>query len=73
MQYRCYEVQVLLSHFHGRMQKAGISCPKPLVLKKHVLVMSFIGRDQNPAPKLKDAPLSPHQMVTAYEQCVQVC
>ena len=29
--------------------------PDAVVLKKHVLVMSFIGEDGRPAPKLKDA------------------
>lgn len=40
------------------MQNAGIPCPQVVILKKHVLVMSFIGQDQVPAPKLKDVTLS---------------
>ena len=55
-----------------RMKKAGIACPSVALLKKHILVMSFIGKDQQPAPKLKDAVLSPRQLQLAYEQCVQV-
>ena len=54
------------------MQKAGIPCPTVALLKKHILVMSFIGKDQKPAPKLKDAVLSSRQLQQAYEQCVQV-
>ena len=54
------------------MKKAGIACPTVALLKKHILVMSFIGKDQQPAPKLKDAVLSPRQLQLAYEQCVQV-
>ena len=34
--------------------------------------MSFIGKNQQPAPKLKDAVLSPRQLQQAYQQCVQV-
>lgn len=54
------------------MQKAGIACPTVALLKKHILVMSFIGKNQQPAPKLKDAVLSPRQLQLAYEQCIQV-
>jgi len=56
----------------SRMQKAGISCPSVLLLKKHVLVMSFIGKDMKAAPKLKDAVLSSNQMKLAYEQCIEM-
>ena len=55
-----------------RMQKAGIPCPTVALLKKHILVMSFIGKDQKPTPKLKDAVLSSRQLQQAYQQCVQV-
>jgi len=41
-------------------------------LKKHILVMSFIGKDQKPAPKLKDAVLSSRQLQQAYKECVEV-
>lgn len=56
----------------SRMKKAGIACPTVALLKKHILVMSFIGKDQQPAPKLKDAVLSARQLQLAYEQCVQM-
>lgn len=35
--------------------------------------MSFIGTDQKPAPKLKEAKLSRDQLQQAYTQCIQVC
>ena len=54
------------------MRKAGIPCPTVALLKKHILVMSFIGKDQKPAPKLKDVVLSSRQLQQAYEQCVEV-
>ncbi|KXJ27641.1 serine/threonine-protein kinase RIO3 [Exaiptasia diaphana] len=56
----------------SRMQKAGISCPSVVLLKKHILVMSFVGRDMKAAPKLKDAVLSSNQMKLAYEQTVEM-
>ncbi|XP_068737614.1 serine/threonine-protein kinase RIO3-like [Montipora capricornis] len=56
----------------SRMQKAGIPCPTVALLKKHILIMSFIGKDQKPAPKLKDAVLSSHQLQQAYQQCVEI-
>lgn len=56
----------------SRMQKAGIPCPTVALLKKHILVMSFIGKDQKPAPKLKDAVLSSRQLRQAYQQCVEI-
>ena len=54
------------------MKKAGIPCPSVALLKKHILIMSFIGKNQQPAPKLKDAFLSSRQLQQAYQQCVQV-
>uniref|UniRef100_A0A4W3H2P0 Serine/threonine-protein kinase RIO3 n=1 Tax=Callorhinchus milii TaxID=7868 RepID=A0A4W3H2P0_CALMI len=55
-----------------RMQKAGICCPEVVVLKKHVLVMSFIGQDQVPAPKLKDVKLNSEDMKLAYFQVLDM-
>lgn len=55
-----------------RMQNAGIPCPQVVILKKHVLVMSFIGQDQVPAPKLKDVTLSSEDMKKAYYQILNV-
>lgn len=36
-----------------RMHNVGLPVPKPRVLKSHVLLMDFIGKDGWPAPKLK--------------------
>ena len=41
-----------------KMLKNGVRVPEAVLLKKHVLVMTFIGHDGRPAPKLKDAQLS---------------
>ena len=56
-----------------RMFKAGIPCPEVVLLKKHVLVMSFVGENHQAAPKLKNAILSNSQKVLAYEQVRQYC
>ncbi|XP_013878072.1 serine/threonine-protein kinase RIO3 [Austrofundulus limnaeus] len=59
-------------HNLARMKKAGVPCPEVVLLKKHVLVMSFIGKDHVPAPKLKDVTLGPEDMKTAYHQVLQM-
>ena len=55
------------------MTKHGIPCPRVIQLRKHVLLMSFIGRDRVAAPKLKDAKLSTADLQIAYDQILQVC
>ena len=37
-------------------QKAKVRVPKPIAIKKNVLIMKFIGKDGNPAPELKELP-----------------
>ena len=37
-----------------------------------MLIMSFIGEDQRPALKVKEAGLNPDQMNSAYHQCIEV-
>ncbi|XP_066921115.1 serine/threonine-protein kinase RIO3-like [Clytia hemisphaerica] len=56
----------------NRMQEAGIPCPKVVCLRKHILVMTFVGADQKPAPKLKDAILSRRELESAYSQCTEM-
>eukprot|EP00730_Choanoeca_flexa_P017058 TRINITY_DN8165_c0_g1_i1.p1 TRINITY_DN8165_c0_g1~~TRINITY_DN8165_c0_g1_i1.p1 ORF type:complete len:702 (+),score=202.80 TRINITY_DN8165_c0_g1_i1:85-2190(+) len=46
-----------------RMEREGLACPKVIMQRQHVLVMSLIGNKYGPAPKLKElveppAPLS---------------
>ena len=55
-----------------RLSEGGVKCPEVVLLKKHVLIMSFIGRDMKPAPKLKEVRLSVDKMKSAYQQCVKV-
>jgi len=54
-----------------RMKKYSIPCPEVFLLKKHVLVMKFIGEDNVPAPKLKDANLTSNMISSALDQCLK--
>ncbi|XP_071142931.1 serine/threonine-protein kinase RIO3-like isoform X2 [Mytilus edulis] len=56
----------------NRLKKFGVPCPHVQVLKKHVLVMSFIGKDMQPAPKLKTVKLSTQDMQDAFEQTMKI-
>ncbi|CAH0563539.1 unnamed protein product [Brassicogethes aeneus] len=54
-----------------RLKRAGIPCPDVVELKKHVLVMSFIGENHRAAPKLKDTKLTDAEYIVAYEQIIE--
>ncbi|KAM6918425.1 serine/threonine-protein kinase RIO1 isoform 2-T2 [Xenentodon cancila] len=54
-----------------RLQTAGIPSPEPLLLRSHVLLMSFIGKDNMPAPSLKNASFSESKARELYLQVVQ--
>ncbi|XP_063779178.1 serine/threonine-protein kinase RIO1 [Pseudophryne corroboree] len=41
-----------------RLNTASIPCPEPIMLRSHVLVMGFIGKNEMPAPLLKNVQLS---------------
>ena len=53
-----------------RLYNAGIPCPQPVLLKSHVLLMSFLGVNGWPSPKLKDAPISESKARELYYDCV---
>ena len=53
-----------------RLSSAGIPCPTPHLLKSHVLVMDFLGKDGWCAERLKEVSLSPEQTVECY---VTIC
>ena len=59
-------------HNLNRIRRAGLPCPEVVCLKKHVLVMKFIGQDGKPAPTLKEALLSSAQVQKAYEDTVGI-
>ncbi|CAJ1073216.1 serine/threonine-protein kinase RIO1 [Xyrichtys novacula] len=54
-----------------RLQMAGIPSPEPLLLRSHVLLMSFIGKENMPAPLLKNATLSESKARELYLQVLQ--
>ncbi|XP_036375041.1 serine/threonine-protein kinase RIO1 [Megalops cyprinoides] len=54
-----------------RLQMAGIPSPEPIMLRSHVLVMSFIGKNNTPAPLLKNALLSESKARELYLQVIQ--
>merc|ERR1711916_278872 len=54
-----------------RMRRAGMDCPSVILHKKHVLIMSFIGRDGHPAPKLKDVKWSQKRLDKCFQQVME--
>uniref|UniRef100_A0A0P6JDW3 Serine/threonine-protein kinase RIO1 n=1 Tax=Heterocephalus glaber TaxID=10181 RepID=A0A0P6JDW3_HETGA len=54
-----------------RLNTAKIPCPEPIMLKSHVLVMGFIGKDDMPAPLLKNVELSESKARELYLQVIQ--
>ncbi|XP_032791513.2 serine/threonine-protein kinase RIO3 [Daphnia magna] len=59
-------------HNLARMRQVGLPCPDVVLLKKHILVMSFIGQGGRPAPKLREAALSAAEVDLAYSQTVSL-
>ena len=57
---------------YRRIHSAGIPCPKPILLKGHILIMEFLGEDGWPSPRLKDAQLSEKRMRQAYVQTILI-
>ncbi|CAC5415844.1 RIOK1 [Mytilus coruscus] len=55
-----------------RIHQAGVLCPEPILLKSHVLVMSFIGTDGWPAPLLKDSDISESKARELYLECIHM-
>lgn len=55
-----------------RLKRAGIPCPDVVALKKHVLVMSFIGENHKAAAKLKDAKMEAADYILAYDQVISM-
>ncbi|CAB3252907.1 unnamed protein product [Arctia plantaginis] len=51
-----------------RLKKIGVNCPDMVCLKKHILVMSFIGKEGIPAPKLKDVMFKPEKWQSVYNE-----
>lgn len=54
----------------SRLYTNGVCCPKPIILRGHVLVMEFIGENGWPSPKLKDVQLTEGKSRELYMECV---
>ncbi|XP_048204505.1 serine/threonine-protein kinase RIO1 [Perognathus longimembris pacificus] len=54
-----------------RLNTAEIPCPKPIMLRSHVLVMGFIGKGDMPAPLLKNIQLSESKARELYLQVIE--
>lgn len=54
-----------------RLQTAGIPSPEPIMLRSHVLVMGFVGKNDMPAPLLKNAALTESKARELYLQVIQ--
>ena len=55
-----------------RMYNAKLNVPEPIILRSHVLVMSFMGEDGWPSPKLKDVEISQSTSRTLYRDCIEM-
>lgn len=54
-----------------RLVSVGVPAPVPIVLKDHVIVMSFIGKSFIPAPLLHDLNLNIHRLQDIYFQIIR--
>lgn len=60
-------------HNLSRIQRAGILCPNVVMLRKHILVMSFLGKDGSPSPTLREAiHLNDMQLSSVMEETIEV-
>lgn len=57
---------------YNRIYNAKIPTPKPILLKNHVLLLEFLGRDMWASPRLKDANLSEKRQRQAYIEMVLI-
>ncbi|KAK1350294.1 hypothetical protein LUQ84_000531 [Hamiltosporidium tvaerminnensis] len=55
-----------------RIRKSGILCPKPLYLKRNILIMTLIGEGSDAASKLKDISVSHDEFQSIYLQCLEI-
>ncbi|XP_045462035.1 serine/threonine-protein kinase RIO1-like [Harmonia axyridis] len=53
-----------------RLHTNGLRVPEPILLKSHVLLMSFIGQNGWPAPKLKDVELTQSKARELYRDII---
>lgn len=56
----------------NRLHSNGVMCPKPILLRNHILVMQFMGKEGWPSPKLKDVQISESKARELYMECVLI-
>jgi len=56
-----------------RLHNAGLPCPKPILLRSHVLLMSFLGQQGWPSPRLLDVEIGENKARELYwDLCLDV-
>ena len=55
-----------------RLHSNNVPCPRPILLRGHVLLMEFMGENGWPSPKLKDVALSEGKARELYTECVLI-
>lgn len=53
-----------------RLYNAQLNVPEPIILRSHVLVMTFMGEGGWPSPKLKDVEISQSTARSLYRDCI---
>ncbi|MFO7792989.1 MAG: serine protein kinase RIO [Candidatus Saliniplasma sp.] len=53
-----------------KMHKGGLRVPEPITFSKNVLVMEYLGYEDNPAPMLKDVPFDEESLKIIYDDIV---
>ncbi|XP_026486787.2 serine/threonine-protein kinase RIO1 [Vanessa tameamea] len=53
-----------------RLYNAKLNVPEPIILRSHVLVMTFMGENGWPSPKLKDVEISQSTARSLYRECI---
>ena len=57
-----------------RMKKCGLNVPEPLGIHKNILIMSYIGDDEKPAPRLRDAEIeNPKEVFSKLKEFIRIC
>ena len=57
-----------------RMRKCGLRVPEPLAIHQNILVMSYIGTQEKPAPRLRDVKIdNPEEVFEELKKFLQIC
>ena len=56
------------------MRKCGLNVPEPLGIHQNILVMSYIGNDERPAPRLRDVKIeNPEKVFETLKEFIRIC